>query len=151
MKLYVGTKSLLGEPMTLGVYNAYRGWVIPIDEDPETPGYHVEYLDGYQSWSPKRNFEESYNSQGYFTFGQAMFLLEGGNRMYRGGWNGKDMFIFKVKGSTFSVDREPLLSILGKGTRVKYHSHIDMRTADGTIVPWLCSQTDMAASDWFLI
>ena len=27
-------------------------------------------------------------------------------------------------------------------------AHIDMRTADGQIVPWLASQTDLLAEDW---
>lgn len=44
--------------------------------------------------------------------------------------------------------RQPLLSILGEGTEVSYHGHIDMRTATGEIVPWLCSQTDALAEDW---
>lgn len=71
------------------------------------------------------------------------------DRMYmRDGWNGKGMFIFLVKGSTFKVNREPLLSILGEGTQVQYHAHIDMKTAQGYIVPWLASQADLLAEDW---
>jgi hypothetical protein len=61
------------------------------------------------------------------------------------------MFIFLFQGSTFTVNREPLISILGEGTEVNYHGHVDMRTADGTIVPWLCSQTDMLANDWGVV
>jgi len=78
-------------------------------------------------------------------------VLEQGKRASRTGWNGKDMFIFLVPASTFSVSREPLLSILGEGTQVSYHGHIDMRTANGQIVPWLCSQTDIMAEDWELV
>lgn len=74
--------------------------------------------------------------------------LKAGKRYARGGWNGKGMFIFLVPGSRFSVNREPLLSILGEGTEVDYHGHVDMRTATGQIVPWLCSQTDLLAEDW---
>ncbi len=58
------------------------------------------------------------------------------------------MFIFLVNGSTFTVNREPLLSILGEGSQVSYHAHIDMKTAQGYIVPWLASQADMLAEDW---
>ena len=74
--------------------------------------------------------------------------LKEGRRYARAGWNGKEMFIFLVAGSTFAVNREPLLSILGEGVEVQYHAHVDMRTATGEIVPWLCSQTDMLAEDW---
>ena len=61
------------------------------------------------------------------------------------------MFIFLVPGSEFEVNREPLLSILGEGTKVKYHGHIDVKTADGMIVPWLPSQTDILANDWTFV
>ncbi len=74
--------------------------------------------------------------------------VKAGKRFARAGWNGKNMFVFLVPGSTFKVNREPLLSILGEGTEVNYHGHIDMRTANGQIVPWLASQTDMLAEDW---
>lgn len=74
--------------------------------------------------------------------------LKAGFRYRRVGWNGKGMFIFLVPGSKFTVNREPLLSILGEGTEVDYHGHVDMHTATGQIVPWLCSQTDLLAEDW---
>ena len=81
-------------------------------------------------------------------FGEALEEVKAGGRVARQGWNGKGMFIFLVPGSTFQVNREPLLSILGEGTEVNYRAHIDMKTADGTIVPWLASQTDLLAEDW---
>ena len=86
------------------------------------------------------------------TFSQALDLvLNQKARVARTGWNGKGMFIFLIPGSRFEVNREPLLSILGEGTMVDYHGHIDMRTANGQIVPWLCSQTDMQANDWMVV
>ena len=81
-------------------------------------------------------------------FGQALELIKSGKLVRRSGWNGKNMFIFLVPGSTFAVNRKPLLGIFPEGTMINYHSHIDMRTADGTIVPWLASQTDVLAEDW---
>ena len=81
-------------------------------------------------------------------FGRALHAVKNGKRATREGWNGKGMFIFLVPGSVFKVNREPLLSILGEGTEVDYHAHIDMRTATGQIVPWLASQTDLLANDW---
>jgi hypothetical protein len=85
-----------------------------------------------------------------FDFSTALKLVREGKRVQRAGWNGKGMFVFLVPGSTFKVNREPLLSILGEGTEVNYHGHVDMKTADGMIVPWLCSQTDLLADDWQL-
>jgi hypothetical protein len=84
------------------------------------------------------------------TFSQALVALKEGHRVRRAGWNGKGMFIFLVPGSVFKVNREPLLSIFGEGTEVKYHGHIDMKTTQGYIVPWLASQADLLDEDWEL-
>lgn len=81
-------------------------------------------------------------------FSQALQLLKRGEKVARYGWNGKGMFIFLVPGSTFKVNRPPLMGIYPEGTEVKYHAHVDMKTADGQVVPWLCSQTDLLADDW---
>ena len=103
-------------------------------------------------------FEATYDSAvpapeqpGPLAFSAVVAGLKLGRRFQRAGWNGKGMFIFLVPGSRFTVNREPLLSILGEGTEVDYHGHVDMRTATGQIVPWLCSQTDMLADDWMEI
>lgn len=81
-------------------------------------------------------------------FGSAIEALKEGKRVARAGWNGKGMFLFLVNGSNFVVNREPLLSIMGEGTMVTYRPHIDMKDAEGKVVPWLANQTDMLAEDW---
>ena len=73
--------------------------------------------------------------------GSAIDVLRQGGRVYRSGWNGTDAFLFLVPGSTFKVDREPLLGIYPEGTEVKYHAHIDMKTTQGYVVPWLCRRS----------
>jgi Protein of unknown function (DUF2829) len=84
-------------------------------------------------------------------FGWAIKQMRDGKCVRRrAGWNGKGMFLFLVPGSHFIVNRAPLNVIFPEGTHVNYQPHIDMRTAQGTIVPWLASQSDMLASDWEL-
>lgn len=85
------------------------------------------------------------------TFSEALNRIKAGHRLRRAGWNGKDMYIFLVPGSVFKVNREPLLSILGEGTEVQYHAHIDMKTAQGYVVPWLASQADLLDDDWEVV
>jgi len=84
-------------------------------------------------------------------FGWALRLLKQGKKVAREGWNGKGMFIYLVPGSTFQVNRAPLMGIYPEGTTINYLSHIDMRTADGYCVPWLASQSDMLSDDWKLV
>lgn len=86
-----------------------------------------------------------------YGFDYALQCLKAGQRVARQGWNGKGMFIFLVQGSTFQVNRAPLNQFYPEGTEIKYHAHVDMKTATGEIVPWLCSQTDMLAEDWVIV
>lgn len=84
-------------------------------------------------------------------FGEALDLLKQGRRVAREGWNGKGMFLFLVPGSRFQVNRPPLLGIYPEGTAIGYRPHIDMKTAQGDIVPWVASQSDVLAEDWVLV
>ena len=159
--LYIGTKMINAEPMTRAEYNAFRGWELPADENGDDEGYLVEYLDGgkpnttthagYVSWSPKEQFDNAYRKTTGIPFGLAVEAVKKGKKIARAGWNGKGMFLFFVPGSTFKVNRAPLLGIYPEGTEINYHAHIDMKTADGTIVPWLASQTDVLADDWIVV
>lgn len=161
MKVFYGTKKIRAIPMTRGAYNQYRGWELPKDEDGNDAGFLVEYLDGgkpndqrhegYISWSPADAFEKAYQEPGAMSFSHALVALKEGKKVARNGWNGKGMFVFLVNGSTFKVNRPPLLGIYEEGTEINYHAHVDMKTADGQIVPWLCSQTDMLANDWTIV
>ena len=85
------------------------------------------------------------------TFGEALVEIKQGKKVARKGWNGKNMFIFLVPGSTFKVNRPPLLGIYPEGTEINYHAHIDMRTAQGQIVPWVASQSDLLEEDWEIV
>jgi hypothetical protein len=70
MLTYVGTKAVHAMPLTRREYCAFRGWMLPADENGDDVGYLVEYADGgpgnmpdyagYVSWAPKAVFEQSY-------------------------------------------------------------------------------------------
>lgn len=98
MQKYVGTKQIEARPMTREEYNNYRGWSIPADENPSDKGYLVRYSDGYESWSPEKQFNEAYRPCGNMTFGIALEMLKKGFRVARKGWNGKEMFVVFQKG-----------------------------------------------------
>lgn len=154
-KYYIGTKQIFAYPEIRGNERTVDGETVANPED----GYHVVYSkdtpDEYHSWSPKDVFEAAYQPLDAMSFGHALVMLKQGKRVARAGWNGriggKVMFIFLVPGSTFKVNRPPLLGIYPEGTEINYHAHIDLRTVDGTIVPWLASQTDMLAEDYCIV
>lgn len=63
MTQYTGTKTIKACPMTLGEAEKVLGRSIDtsaVEDRNSTPGYLVEYADGYRSWSPKEIFERSY-------------------------------------------------------------------------------------------
>ena len=100
-----------------------------------------------------------------FSFGEALALLNLGNRVARSGWNGKGMWIALTPGSVIKCGdaRKGAACWAAAGiaatsddsqydTPITVGAHIDMRAADGSlVVGWLASQTDMLAEDWVLV
>lgn len=143
MEKYIGTEMIEADPMSRGDYNAYRGWEIPENENPEDEGYLVKYSDGYETWSPKKQFEDAYRDCMGMAFGIAVELLKKGFKVAREGWNGKGMYLFLAHG-------EDIQSCTG--IEEKCVDVICMKTAQDTIVfGWLASQTDMLAEDWVIV
>lgn len=64
LKPYRSHKTVHARPMTRGAYNDYRGWALTEGENPDDPGYLVVYSkdtpDHYESWSPKKQFDDGY-------------------------------------------------------------------------------------------
>lgn len=69
-------------------------------------------------------------------FGQALEHLQAGARVAREGWNGKGMWIQIQRPDEHSKMTLP---------------YIYMYTAQGDLVPWLASQTDILAEDWSVV
>ncbi len=68
------------------------------------------------------------------TFGQAIDCLKSGGRVARAGWNGKGMWL--------AIETP-------EDHRDMVRPYIYMSPVDGYLVPWVASQTDMLAEDWF--
>jgi hypothetical protein len=67
-------------------------------------------------------------------FGWALERLRDGKRVARGGWNGRGMSIVLVRNcETNTLD------------------YLQMQTVSGDTVPWLASQTDLLAADWYAV
>ena len=157
MPLYTGTKTIRARPLSRGDYNDYRGWKPPKGEDQSEPGYLVEYTDGgkpnddrhegYISWSPADVFERAYmRNPDRFDFGEAVRRLRIGHPVSRAGWNGKGMFLYYVPENTYDAQTKVAQQHFGKS--VPYRGYIAMKTAQGDVVPWVASQSDVLADDW---
>ncbi len=58
MNKYIGVRLVEATPITRGLYNTYRGWNIPADENPEDFGYMVTNESGQTNWFPRAEFEK---------------------------------------------------------------------------------------------
>ncbi len=72
----------------------------------------------------------------HFSFGEAINHLQHGARVAREGWNGKGMFIQLQVPDEHSKMQRP---------------YIYMNPVDGALVPWVASQSDLLAEDWFQV
>lgn len=70
-------------------------------------------------------------------FGIALAALKNGRTVTRARWNERGMWI--------AIQRPE------DGTGSMTVPFIYMRTADGDLVPWLASQTDLLADDWSIV
>jgi hypothetical protein len=84
-------------------------------------------------------------------FGDAIMFMKAGNRVARQGWNGKGMFLYYVPEGAYPARTEVAKRVWGDDALVPYQAYIAMKTVQGTVVPWLASQTDMLAEDWLIL
>jgi hypothetical protein len=71
-----------------------------------------------------------------FGIGRAVDEMRTGRRVSRGGWNGKSQFLELQRPDEHSKMTLP---------------YVFITTVDGNRVPWLCSQTDLLATDWYVV
>lgn len=69
-----------------------------------------------------------------FPFEVALALIKDGKRVARTGWNGQGMYIAYQVTDVDSKMRRP---------------YIYMCPVDGDLVPWVASQSDLLADDWY--
>lgn len=70
------------------------------------------------------------------TFENALTVIKEGGKVRRTGWNGTGMWIAVQYPDAGSLMTAP---------------YIYMRTADGSLTPWLASQADLLSNDWTLL
>ena len=95
-------------------------------------------------------FSEERRPNRNLNFGHAISAMKDGLKVCREGWNGKGMFLYYVPGNAYPPVTEIAKQAFG-GNDVPYGAYIAMKTAQGNVIPWLASQTDMLSDDWCII
>jgi hypothetical protein len=81
-------------------------------------------------------------------FGTALYALKHGHPVAREGWNGKGMYLYYVPAASYPATTD--IARREIGDMVPYGAYIAMKTAQGNVVPWLASQTDILAEDYVI-
>lgn len=171
MDNYIGTKKIKAKPMTRGEYNAYRGWDVPEDEDPNDTGFLVEYVDGgkanhpdhagYISWSPTEVFNNAYKGYGELSFGQALTLAQEGCKIARGGWDASHRFVVLMPAMNLPPYNtqapgpkvnDRIAKHIGNDMPLRSQPYFALYTTRGTWhLGWIASQADLLATDWAVV
>ena len=98
---------------------------------------YVKAIKDYKKNMNKVRYMVNREMSSYITFSTVLDMMKKYRhhnlRFKRSGWNGKDMYI--------------TLQCPDENSKMT-ESYIYMKTADGELVPWVASQTDLLAEDW---
>lgn len=78
-------------------------------------------------------------------FGEAIEVLKSGGRVSRNGWNGVGMWLQLQRPDEHSKMTHPYIYI-EYPANPEHHAY-----PNGSRIPWLASQSDMLAEDWFAV
>jgi len=71
-----------------------------------------------------------------FSFSGALIAIKDGDKVARRNWNGKGMYVALLPASASSA---------------MTRAYIYMKTVNNELVPWVASQTDLLADDWYIV
>ena len=71
-----------------------------------------------------------------FGIGYALQHMRLGNKVSRAGWNGPNQYL-----ELQTPDEHSKMTL----------PYVYIRTVQGELVPWICSQTDLLAEDWYVV
>jgi hypothetical protein len=100
--------------------------------------------------------EEARGEARAMTIGEAIKVMWDGGHVARAGWNGKNMWLALQPRGEDSKMTEPYngaaLELKAPKGRASAEQQdwldVYMSTAQGGLIPWLCSQADLLAEDW---
>lgn len=81
--------------------------------------------------------------------GTAISAMRDGARVARTGWNGKGMWLYLVPANSYPAQTDAAKAAFGEN--VPYREYVAMKTAQDDVVPWVASQSDLLADDWYIV
>lgn len=134
-KMYVGDK-FIGTKIINAV--PCDAWEREGDYGIGAPGYKVTYDNGYETWSPKDVFEQTYRPIQNMTFGLAIEAMRKGLKVARSEWNGEDQWVATIRNPNDGSEMQ--------------RPYFYLSPVDGqTIIPWVPCVNDILSEDWMIV
>lgn len=87
-------------------------------------------------------------------FGKALEYARRGRKIYRAGWNGKNMFVVYQKGYPKGIKcNEQTAQAWGmkEGDLFKCEPYLQIQMVNGSHAMWVPSINDVLSDDWFIV
>lgn len=87
-------------------------------------------------------------------FSDALRRCKTGDKIARTGWNATGMFVVHQAGypDGIAINANTAQATgIPEGTVCKFQPYLMFKTAQDSFVPWLASQSDLLADDWFTV
>jgi hypothetical protein len=81
-------------------------------------------------------------------FSKALYRLKEGKALARKNWNARGQFVYLVPAAEYPAQTGVAKDHFGQDAKVPYTAYFAIKTVQGTVAPWLASQTDLMAEDW---
>lgn len=83
------------------------------------------------------------------TFGEAIAHVKNGKRITRKNWNGKNQFVFLIKGESLT---DVVYNYTKEISNLIATDVLAIKTSNNQVqVGWLATQTDMLCDDWCIV
>lgn len=86
-------------------------------------------------------------------FSEALRAAKHGHKIARDNWNAKEQFVYYVPAGQYPAVTDVAREIAKDtvGNLVPYTAYMAIKTVQNTVAPWLASQTDLLADDWYVV
>ncbi len=84
-------------------------------------------------------------------FSEALKEVKDGAKIARKNWNAAGQFVYHVPAAEYPAMTQVAKEEFGDHAMVPYTAYLAIKTVQGTVAPWLASQTDVLAEDWYIV
>lgn len=90
------------------------------------------------------------------TFSEALTRVKDGKKIARKNWNAANQFVYYIPAAEYPAQTDVARDTFNTPDNsdpvmVPYTAYLAIKTVQGTVAPWVASQTDILAEDWEVV